>query len=179
MQGRTARIHLICGATGAGKSTYSAALAQDIGGVRFSIDEWMQQLHNADQPSEMRFEWFFERVQRNCAQMRAVAEQLYEIGVPAVFDCGLTNAEERAIFANWVEEMGYAVQLHFVDVPCDIRWGRVQKRNQEQAETFQFEVTREMFDFIESIWEPPSGAEMARMSGIVISSSGGFGPDLL
>jgi len=164
-----ARIHLICGATGAGKSTYSAALAQDVCGVRFSIDEWMQRLHNADQPSEMRFDWFYERVQRNCAQMRRMAEQLCEIDVPAVFDCGLTNAEERAIFADWAEEMGYSMQLHYVDVHHDIRWGRVQKRNQEQAETFQFEVTREMFDFIESIWQPPSDSEMRRMSGIVVS----------
>lgn len=169
MSGKTARIHLICGATGAGKSTYSAGLATDIRGVRFSIDEWMQQLHNADKPDEMRFEWFYERVQRNCAQMRAIAEQLCEIDVPAVFDCGLTNAAERTIFADWAEEKGYSVQLYFVDVPADIRWNRVQKRNAEQAETFQFEVTRYMFDFIESIWEPPTDAEMRRMSGVVVN----------
>ncbi len=169
MLDQTARIHLICGATGAGKSTYSAGLTTDIRGVRFSIDEWLQRLHNADQPAEMRFEWFYERVQRNCAQMRAVAEQLCEIDVPAVFDCGLTNADERAIFADWAEEMGYSMQLHFVDVPSDIRWTRVQKRNLEQAETFQFEVTRYMFDFIESIWEPPTDEEMVRMSGVVLN----------
>lgn len=169
MQGHIARIHLVCGATGAGKTTYSAGLAIDLRGVRFSIDEWMQRLHNADKPDELRFEWFFERVQRNCAQMRAVAEQLCEIDVPAVFDCGFTNAAERAVFADWAEEMGYSVQLHFVDVPADIRWERVQQRNREQAETYQFEVTREMFDFIERIWEPPSDAEMARMSGAVIT----------
>lgn len=166
---QTARIHLICGATGAGKTTYSAGLTTDLRAVRFSIDEWMQRLHNADKPAEMRFEWFYERVQRNGAQMRAMAEQLCEIDVPAVFDCGFTNAAERAIFADWAEEMGYSVQLHFVDVPADIRWTRVQKRNAEQAETFQFEVTRDMFDFIESIWEPPTDAEMRRMSGIVIT----------
>lgn len=169
MQGQIARIHLICGATGAGKSTYSANLAQDLRAVRFSIDEWMQQLHNADQPAEMRFEWFYERVQRNCAQMRAMAEQLCEIDVAAVFDCGLTNADERAVFADWAEEKGYSVQLHFVDVPADIRWERVQKRNLEQTETYQFEVTRYMFDFIESIWQPPTDAEMQRMSGMMIS----------
>lgn len=168
--GNTARIHLICGATGAGKTTYSVGLATDIRGVRFSIDEWMQQLHNDDRPDELRFEWFFERVQRNCAQMRSMAEQLCEIDVPAVFDCGFTNATERATFADWAEEMGYSVQLHFVDVPSDIRWTRVQQRNREQAETFQFEVTREMFDFIESIWEPPTDAEMRRMSGVVINT---------
>jgi len=156
-------IHLVCGATGAGKSTYSDALARDINGVRFSIDEWMEGLHNKDQPEEMSFDWFYERVQRNCAQMRKLSEQLCRIGVPSVFDCGLTNATERAIFADWAEQAQYPYVLHFVDVPADLRWGRVQKRNAEKKETFQFEVTREMFDFIESIWEAPTKAEAARM----------------
>ena len=111
----------------------------------------------------MSFDWFYERVQRNCAQMRAISEQLCRIEGASVFDCGLTNAPERAIFADWAEAAGYTYQLHFIDVPADIRWGRVQKRNAEKAETFQFEVTRDMFDFIESIWEAPTKAEGDRM----------------
>jgi predicted kinase len=158
-------IHLVCGATGAGKSTYSGALAKSVGGVRFSIDEWMQTLHNQDQPQELVFDWFYERVQRNCTQMRSVADQLVSLGVPAVFDCGLTNKQERDIFADWARDKGYSVQLHFLDVPAGARWSRVEKRNAEQAETFQFEVTRAMFDFIESLWEPPTETEMQAMSG--------------
>ena len=162
-------VHLICGCTGAGKSTYSNKLAQDVSGVRFSIDEWMERLHNDDKPDEMRFEWFYERVQRNCLQMRKLAEQLPAIGVPAVFDCGFTNSAERAIFVNWAEEQGFSLQLHFVDVPKEVRWKRVQKRNAEQAETFQFEVTREMFDFIETIWEAPSSREMTNLNGVHVT----------
>jgi predicted kinase len=163
-------IHLVCGSTGAGKSTYSEDLAQSIGGVRFSIDEWMQQLHNMDQPEQMSFDWFYERVQRNCVQMRNVAKRLAELNVPSVFDCGLTNKKERDIFAQWTIDQGFSAQLHYVDVATDIRWQRVQKRNSEQAETFQFEVTREMFDFIDTIWEAPSPAEMAELSGKRITS---------
>jgi predicted kinase len=129
----------------------------------------MQGLHNQDQPDEMSFDWFYERVQRNCAQMRRLSDQLCRIGVPSVFDCGLTNSTERAIFADWAEAAGYAYELHFVDVPADVRWTRVQKRNAEQAETFQFEVTREMFDFIESIWEAPTKTEQARMTTVRIT----------
>ena len=169
MPRKTADIHLVCGATGAGKSTYSAQLAQDLGGVRFSIDEWMERLHNPDKPERDLFEWFYERVQRNCAQMRSVAEQLVPLGIPAIFDCGLTNRHERDIFVNWAQEMGYSVQLHFRDVPTDIRWGRVQQRNAEQAETYQFHVTRDMFDFIESLWEAPTDAEMRALNGLRIT----------
>jgi len=158
-------IHLVCGATGAGKSTYSDALAKSLGGVRFSIDEWMQALHNPDQPEQMRFDWFYERVQRNCTQMRAMADQLVAIGVPSVFDCGLTNRQERDIFADWARDKGYSARLHFIDVPTEVRWGRVGKRNAEKAETFQFEVTRPMFDFVESLWEAPAAEEMQALSG--------------
>ena len=158
-------IHLVCGATGAGKSTYSDVLARSVGGVRFSIDEWMQALHNQEQPEELLFDRFYERVQRNCTQMRSVADQLVSLGVPAVFDCGLTNRQERDIFADWARDKGYSVQLHFVDAPPGVRWSRVEKRNAEQAETFQFEVTRAMFDFIESLWEPPTETEMQALSG--------------
>ncbi len=38
------RVHLIAGSTGAGKTTYARALAEQVGGVRFSIDEWMTAL---------------------------------------------------------------------------------------------------------------------------------------
>lgn len=165
-----ADIYLICGATGAGKSTHSEALAHSIGGVRFSIDEWMQRLHNADQPETMSFDWFYERVQRNCEQMRDVANRLVELHTPVIFDCGLTNKTERDIFARWASTKGYEVTLHFIDTPAKTRWERTQKRNREQAETFQFEVTRGMFDFIESIWEAPSDDEMAALNGRRITS---------
>ncbi len=123
-----------------------------------------------DQPEKMSFDWFYERVQRNCAQMRDMAEKLVLLGIPSVFDCGLTNKEERKIFSDWADNHRYAVQLHFIDIPTETRWQRVLKRNSKQAETFQFEVTREMFDFIDSIWETPSPEEMDTLSGKHITS---------
>ena len=35
-------LHLVCGSTGAGKTTYAIALADRLCAVRFSIDEWPQ-----------------------------------------------------------------------------------------------------------------------------------------
>lgn len=101
--------------------------------------------------------------------MRTVAERLAEIGTPAIFDCGLTTKQECDIFANWAADLGLSVALHVVDTPTDTRWQRVQKRNTEQAETFRFNVTREMFDFIESMWEAPDEAEMAALNGVRIT----------
>ena len=44
----TPLIHLICGSTGAGKTTYAKALAAKLGAVHFSIDQWMATLYWPD-----------------------------------------------------------------------------------------------------------------------------------
>ena len=42
------QIHMITGLTGAGKSTYAAALTEDLGGIRMLIDDWMATLFFMD-----------------------------------------------------------------------------------------------------------------------------------
>jgi predicted kinase len=158
-------VHLICGATGAGKSTYSGNLAVEIGGVRLSIDEWLHRLHFVDQPPTLSFDWFYERVQRDTAQMRDIANQLLPLSVPCIFDCGFTNLVERQIFYDWAKKAGFPVCLHWIDVSPQIRWQRVQKRNADKGETFMFEVNRAMFQFIEGIWEAPTQAEIDEHNG--------------
>lgn len=65
------------------------------------------------------------------------------------------------------------MQLHFVDVPADERWRRVEMRNARKGETYQlgFDVTREMFDFVEGLWESPTDEEMAAYHGVRASGS--------
>jgi len=64
--------------------------------------------------------------------------------------------------------------LYVVDAPREDRWRRVEARNCEKGATCQlpFEVTREMFDFVESQWEPPSDAELSVCNGIRIAGLG-------
>lgn len=159
------QIHMVCGLTGAGKSTYSEKLRTDVGGVRFSIDEWNRTLFFMDRDPTSDFEWFYERVQRCCCQMRATAEQVVAAGTPVIFDCGFTNLHERRLFYDWADALGYRLQLHFIDVSPEIRWLRVEKRNQDKGDTFMIEVTRDMFDFMQSMWEAPEAAEMTRRNG--------------
>ncbi|MCB1368331.1 MAG: ATP-binding protein [Rhodobacteraceae bacterium] len=158
-------VHMITGLTGAGKSTYAEALARDISGVRMSIDDWMANLFFMERSPTSDFDWFYERVQRCCAQMRATAEQVLEAGRPVVFDCGFTNAHERGIFYDWADGLGHGVCLHYLDVSPEIRWRRVEQRNAERGPTFALEVTREMFDFMSGIWQAPTPREMAERNG--------------
>jgi hypothetical protein len=74
----------------------------------------------------------------------------------------------RAKFADLAKAAGLSVQLHFIDVPAEERWRRVETRNAQKGETSKlgFDVTREMFDFVEGLWEPPTHAEMLAYNGL-------------
>lgn len=161
-------VHLICGATGAGKSTYAMQLTQRLEGVRFSIDEWMHALFWPDSPQPIEPGWVMERLERCHRQIWATAVQAAGRGVPCVLDLGFTQASSRAAFVALARTAGLGVQLHFVDVPAEERWRRVEQRNGEFGGTrhLAFEITRPMFDFVEAMWEPPSEAEIAATDGI-------------
>ncbi len=156
-------IHIICGSTGAGKTTYALALADRIGGVRFSIDEWMRALFWMDSPQPLVPDWSIERVERCYAQIWATARRVAERGVPCVLDLGFSQKASRAHFAALAREARLGSQLHFLDVPSEARWQRVQRRNARQGGTreLDFEITRDMFDFVEGLWEAPDAEEMA------------------
>jgi predicted kinase len=161
-------VHLICGSTGSGKTTYARQLAEREGAVRFSIDEWMSALYWMDAGHPFEPSWAMERVQRSAALIWRTAEDICRHGVPCVLEIGLTTAESRARYAGLARQAGFPVKLHVVEAPVETRWARVVARNGEAGEGGQlpFELTREMFDFVETMWEPPSEEELAVLDGV-------------
>lgn len=156
---------LVVGCTGAGKTTYARRLADEIGGVRFSIDEWMVPLFGPDRPEPIQFAWMMERIGRCEAQIFGLVEQLAARGVPAVLDLGFTRHEHRDKFRALAAGAGLSVHVHFVDVPAEERWRRVEQRNADQGETYAMQVDRGMFDFMEGMWEAPAEAEWSANGG--------------
>jgi predicted kinase len=126
-----------------------------------------------DSPQPLDPAWSMERVERCLTQIWATAASVAQRGVPCVLDLGFARAESRARFAALAGDAGLTVQLHFIDVAATERWRRVRARNAEQGETYQlgFDVTREMFDFVESLWEPPTDAEMLAYDGVRCSGT--------
>lgn len=159
----TKLIHLICGSTGAGKTTYSQELADDIGGICFSIDEWMVSLFGEDAPKDLSPTWFTPRVSRCENQMWAMALQLGNVGIPSILDFGFQRLEHRQRYASLIRASQFSAKLHVLDVDASVRWERVQSRNAKQGRTFHMKITRGMFDYIETIWEPPTDDEIKPM----------------
>ncbi len=159
-------VHIIAGSTGAGKSTYSDALCGRTGAVRFSIDEWMGKLFWMDSPQPIRYEWTIERINRCEAMIFTVVRDLARLGISSVLDLGFTKADHRAKFYDLAKAESLPLRLHWIDVPVEVRWQRVMQRNEQRGKTFVMEVTGDMFDFMESIWEAPTPDEMATANGV-------------
>ena len=99
-------VYLICGSTGAGKTTYAIRLSETEGAVRFSIDDWMTTLFWMDTAQPIDPGWAMERVKRCYRQIWATALQVADRGISCVLDLGFGQQSERSRFAGLAAESG-------------------------------------------------------------------------
>lgn len=154
-------VHIVFGPQGAGKSTYARRLAADDNAVRLSIDEWMIQLYGPDLPEPMSFAWITQRVRRCEQRIWATAADVADTGSSVVLDLGFMKIDNRTQFTDLARERNLPSELHFVDAPLATRRRRVLERNNDRGATFAFEVTPDMFDFMEREFQRPTTAELA------------------
>jgi len=160
-------IYLIVGNTGAGKSTYAKRLKGERGGVIFTIDQWNKVLFLPDKTEQDGFDWLMERINRSESLMMELIIQLESNQTNSILDLGFSTFDHREKFRSFSRANGFGCTLHFLDAPSSLRKQRVQNRNLEKGDTFEFEVTDDDFAFMESHFEEPTKDEMKR--GILIS----------
>lgn len=163
--------HLICGSTGAGKTTYATALSREQRAPVFSIDDWMVTLFAPDMSDPPDWSWIGLRVARCETQILQVVEELGRAGSGVILDIGLLRADRRSAIAGRLRASGIGVTLHLLDVDANERWRRVSARNAARGETYHLTVTRPMFDFIETQWQRPDVAEMAALNGVRVEAA--------
>ena len=159
-------IHLILGNTGSGKTTYSAELKAKNKGIIFSIDKWNKTLFLDDKKTSDGLEWFLERIERAEVMIMELVDQLENAKTDSILDLGFSKFEHREKFRKFAELNGYELKTHFLDISKETRLERVMKRNYEKGDTYEFEVSKENFDFMESWFEKPSKKEM--LGGITV-----------
>lgn len=154
------RLILVCGPTGAGKTSYSLSLAKEIDAVRFSIDSWMQTLFSKDVTS-LNYTWLLERVYRCYEQIWEVSEQVLSVDGNVILDLGFTTKQQRKYFTKKANKIGITSELHYLDAPVEIRKQRVENRNfNKDPALYSFEVSETMFNFMETKFEKPDRREM-------------------
>ena len=93
--------------------------------------------------------------------------QLERTKTDSILDLGLSKFEHREKFRKFAEKNEIEVKLYYLDVSKTTRMKRVLQRNKEKGVTFEFEVGKENFEFMEAWFERPSDKELK--NGILIN----------
>ncbi|MGE8412051.1 MAG: AAA family ATPase [Pseudomonas sp.] len=159
-------VHLVCGPVGAGKSTYAHELSSGGNAVVFSMDVWMAKLFAPDIASgttvqTMNPAWFAERVDRCEAVIYSMAAEVLRCGGSVILDLGFLRRQRRDTAYAFAARHGSPAVLHYVTAEAEVRRNRVARRNEQRGQTYTMEVTPQMFDFAESVFEVPQSEELA------------------
>lgn len=148
-----ARLILICGLPGSGKTTLAKQLASEVPAVRFCPDEWKHDLgiDYYDEQSRVRLE---ERLWR-------LGQELLGLGQSVIFENGFWAREERDELRLAARTLGVAVELHYLELPVDELWRRLEIRN-EEARRGTAPIEREDLERWARQFEAPDAVELAR-----------------
>ena len=147
-----ARLILPCGLPGAGKTTLARQVAADRSAVRLTKDEWLWALGSTpwDEPT-------LEKVEH---ELWRLTQEILRLGLSVVLDFGLWARIERDKMRTVARGLGVGVELHYVEVPTDELWRRIEARN--SAPPWDNEpIGRTDLDEWLAIFQAPDAAELA------------------
>ena len=161
---------LIEGPVGAGKSTYAAALAADIGGVHIALDEWFARLFSPDRPGADVVPWYVERKARLLDHIWRHAQSLHAAGATPILELGLVQRQSRDDVYQRARDAGIELGIYVLDASRDVRRERVARRNAERDPTFSMVVPESIFELASNRWQGPDDSEIADNRSVLIST---------
>jgi predicted kinase len=123
--GSGARLIIVCGLPGSGKSTFAKELEGRIHAVRFSPDEWMGTL-SLDLYDEER------RAKVEALQWK-LSKELLTLGLTIIIEWGTWGRSERDMLRLGARALGAPVELHYLHAPPDVLFERIQRRGMEKV----------------------------------------------
>jgi predicted kinase len=146
-----ARLILTCGLPGAGKTALARQLAADRGAVRLTKDDWLWALGSTpwDEPTR-------EKVEH---ELWRLAQEILRLGLSVVLDFGLWARSERDEMRSAARGLGVDVELHYLDVPTEELWRRIEARNSKPPWD-RYPISRPDLDGWRRVFQAPDAAEL-------------------
>jgi len=121
--GNGPRLIIVCGLPGSGKTTHARLLEATLGAIRFSPDEWMKalslDLYNEGSREKIEaLQWKF-------------GQKLLAHGLTVIIEWGTWGRSERDTLRLGARALGAAVELHYLSVPVNVLFDRIQRRGME------------------------------------------------
>jgi predicted kinase len=143
-----ARLIIVCGLPGSGKTTLAKALESKLRAVGLSPDEWLEAL-SLDL-------WDEERRGNIGALQWKLAKELLALGLTVIVEWGTWSRSERDRLRLETRALGAAVELHYLSASADLLYERVQRRRRENPP-----INREALLRWFEMFEVPTLDEMA------------------
>lgn len=144
-----------CGKMGAGKTTLSHEMAESIGAVRLSEDEWLEALF----PYEIgRFDDYLKYSARLKPLLKPLVRKILNSGVSVVMDFPANTINQRAWFKEIFSNDDIPHKLIYLEASDQICLSQIKSRRIEQPERAKFD-TEVVFNKVTSYFEPPSQKE--------------------
>jgi predicted kinase len=143
-----ARLIVVCGLPGSGKTTLSMTLEKRLRAVRLCPDDWMDalavSLHREDARGKIEaLQW-------------KLAQDLLKLGFTVIIEWGTWARSERDALRLGARALGAAVELHYLSAPAEVLLERLRLRNRENPPIEQDAMSRWF-----GLFQAPAPEEMA------------------
>jgi predicted kinase len=160
-------LHLISGLPCSGKTQYARALAERLGAVLCSLDEWLITAFGRYAIADVSHDEHVRRVLACRRLIGQVAAEHLRRSADVILDDGFFLLEHRAEHIALAHRAGARTRVHYLNTAPEVVRARLVQRNAELPE-FNFHIDPALLDHFITLFEPPSddeGADLVVVGG--------------